>query len=241
MVAAMFLAHLVGDYILQWDSLALWKARHLHGVVAHGLIVALVTGLLAVAIEPGWWPWALFIAGTHLVVDAAQLPLNRRLARAQTGLLGFVRFALDQALHVSVILLALIASGYLSPGNLAGDLFLSLTGNRWLAYLLGYAFISMPTWILVRFLVHGLLNRSTPDFSPTAQKYAGITERWLITTFVLLGQFFLVPLAATPRLLLARTGRRPPRTGRRAMLYFLELAASLVVAISVGMALRALT
>jgi hypothetical protein len=27
MVIGMFLAHLVGDYILQWDGLARWKSR----------------------------------------------------------------------------------------------------------------------------------------------------------------------------------------------------------------------
>jgi hypothetical protein len=27
MVATMFLAHLVGDYVLQWDGLAQWKSR----------------------------------------------------------------------------------------------------------------------------------------------------------------------------------------------------------------------
>jgi hypothetical protein len=40
MIVALFLAHLVGDYVLQWDKLANWKSRALPGVLAHGLIVA---------------------------------------------------------------------------------------------------------------------------------------------------------------------------------------------------------
>ena len=35
MVIAMFLAHLVGDYVLQWDELAAWKAREMKGVIVH--------------------------------------------------------------------------------------------------------------------------------------------------------------------------------------------------------------
>ena len=41
MITSMFLAHLVGDYILQWDSLAMWKSREYKGVLAHTLVVSL--------------------------------------------------------------------------------------------------------------------------------------------------------------------------------------------------------
>lgn len=43
MVIAMYLAHLVGDFILQWDNLAQWKSRELKGVLVHGLIIFLTT------------------------------------------------------------------------------------------------------------------------------------------------------------------------------------------------------
>ena len=55
MVIAMFLAHLVGDYILQWDSLAQWKAREFRGVVVHSLILFLVTAAFALPFQPTWW------------------------------------------------------------------------------------------------------------------------------------------------------------------------------------------
>ena len=47
MIISMFLAHLVGDYILQWDELALWKSREYKGVFVHGLIVSIITFLFA--------------------------------------------------------------------------------------------------------------------------------------------------------------------------------------------------
>jgi len=59
MVVIMFLAHLVGDYVLQWDRLAQWKSRELKGVLAHGLMVGVVTWLFSLPFDPNWWPWSL--------------------------------------------------------------------------------------------------------------------------------------------------------------------------------------
>jgi len=53
MVIAMYLAHLVGDYVLQWDALARWKSRELKGVLAHGMIVLIVTWLLSLPFDAG--------------------------------------------------------------------------------------------------------------------------------------------------------------------------------------------
>jgi hypothetical protein len=106
-----------------------------------------------------------------------------------------------------------------------------------LAYALAYVFISLPTWILLQFLVFGLINGTAPDFSNGTNKYVGTLERWLITTFVLLGQFILVPLVALPRLMFE--GRSVVRE-ERSTLYLAELLASVAVAIGIGLALRIL-
>src|SRR5438094_197326 len=68
MVIGMFLAHLVGDYVLQWDSLARWKSREVKGAIFHGLIVLLVTWMFALRFDPNWWPWAVFIGLTFVVL-----------------------------------------------------------------------------------------------------------------------------------------------------------------------------
>ncbi|MCA9985821.1 MAG: DUF3307 domain-containing protein [Anaerolineales bacterium] len=235
MIIAMFLAHLVGDYILQWDELALWKSREYKGVLVHSLIVSLITLLFALPFDTGFLPWVLFICVTHLLVDAAQLPLNRRLAGVQNGYLNLGRFLLDQLIHFTVIIVALIGGGYLNWGAATSTVLETFAANRMLTYLLAYAFISMPTWILVEFLVYGLINGSAPDFSLATNKYVGILERWLITTFVVLGQFLLVPLVAAPRLFFERSDIQ----GRRRMtIYVAELLASIAVATLIGVALR---
>lgn len=72
MIIAMFLAHLMGDYVLQWDSLAQWKAREFQGVVVHSLILAATTAIFAMPFGPGNWIVVLIISLSHFLIDAAQ-------------------------------------------------------------------------------------------------------------------------------------------------------------------------
>jgi hypothetical protein len=170
MVVTMFLAHLVGDYVLQWDSLARWKSRELKGVLVHGLIVGAVAWLFSLPFDRGWWPWVLVIWLTHVVVDAIPLALSKRISFNGLGTAALVRFLTDQGIHVAVILTVLVCSGFLAVPSLTSDLLAALRNNRWLAITLGYAFITMPAWILVEFLVYGLVNGSAPDFSQSVSE-----------------------------------------------------------------------
>lgn len=230
MVTAVFLAHLVGDYILQWNALAIWKSRALKGVLVHGFIVWLVTWLASALFDPAWWPWALFIGVTHTLVDALPLWLGKYVTPLQ-------RFVLDQAVHFSLMLLALGASGYLGEVRLAGSLAATLQDYRFLTFALGYAFITMPAWVLVEFMVYGAVRGPAPDFPPSTNKFVGILERSLITTFVVLGQFTLVPLVALPRLVFQ--GRQMlSAQPQRAMPYLAELLTSVALAVAIGLWLR---
>jgi hypothetical protein len=235
MPIAMFLAHLVGDYILQWDALAAWKSREVKGALVHGLIVTLVAWLFSLPFDSGWWPWALLIGGTHTAVDVLEVPLRRQLPKGGRAALNL--FITDQFIHLSVILFALAASGYLAIPSLLADVGLALQDNRLLAFILGYAFITLPAWILVEFTVFGLLKGCAPDFSQTTNKYVGSLERALITTFVLLGQFVLIPFVALPRLFF----EGPKIIGsERSPVYLAQLLASVTIAVAIGLALRQL-
>lgn len=225
----MFLAHLVGDYILQWNHLAAWKSRALQGVLVHCLIVFAVTWLFALPFAPGWWSGVAFIGVTHFLIDAAQL----RLRSFATPLF---RFILDQVAHFTVILTALAAGGFLSIPHVTNRLAQALQSERFLTYLLGYAFVTMPAWVLIKFLVYGLVKGSAPEFGD-GSKYPGILERLLITTFIALGQFLLVPLVAAPRFVLEW-----PQVagGDRSTLYVAELLASVTLAVAIGLLLSLL-
>lgn len=237
MFIAMLLAHLVGDYVLQWDGLAFWKSREVKGAVAHGVLVLIVTVLFALPVNPAWWPWAVFIGLVHIAIDGVQPWLMRRVPKELATRIALPKFLLDQLLHFSAIAYALVASGYLSLTDVVAVVGREAQSHPALVYVLGYVFLSMPAWILVEFLVYGLLQGCAPDFTQVPNKYVSALERGLITTFVLLGQYALVPLATLPRLFFevpqVRESARP-----RAMLYVAELLMSILLAVAIGLALR---
>jgi hypothetical protein len=234
MIIAMLLAHLTGDYVLQWDALARWKGVSIKGAACHGSIVLVVTLLFAVLIDPHWWPWALLIGLAHIVIDASWVWFNRRFSQSN-GMYGLVRLLIDQTLHFTVIVLALCASGYAAPANLFSTAVSEVQTHRVWAIALGYVLVSMPAWIFIEFIFYGLIDGSAPDFSRVGKyKYVGSLERGLIATFVATGQFTLVPVVALPRLVL----ESPQYFGNnRTMLYIAEWLGSLAVAVLIGLVL----
>jgi hypothetical protein len=230
MVIAMFLAHLVGDYVFQWDGLAQWKAREWRGVVVHSLILFAITALFAVPYAPYWWGGVIFIGFFHFVIDAAQYFIKPTIQ-------PLLRFLIDQILHILTILIALLAGGYLEWGNIWGGIMVSAHATPLLTALLGYAFITMPTWVLLKFVVYALVKGQPPNFPAGPNKFVGITERLIITTLVLFGQALLVPLVALPRLIMDW-----PKvvSGGADTVYIVELLSSVGLAVVVGVGLNAL-
>jgi len=245
MVLAMLLAHLVGDYILQWDSLSRWKSEAFGGVLVHGFIVTAVTLLFALPFDPSWWPWALFIGVTHTIIDGIELPIRRRLTEQDSGQAALALFIADQVAHLTIILLALIWSGYLKAPALLEGLASASSENPLLTFVVAYAFLTMPAWIITKFFVHGLVDDSAPDFSLTFNnKYFGMLERGLIATLILFGQFLLVPVVALPRIILQwshskKTSATDPESARKLnFLYIAEVLTSIALAIAIGLGLR---
>ena len=233
MVTAMLLAHLVGDFILQTDRIAQWKSKAARGVLAHGLVVTLVTLVAAAATDITWLNWALFISGTHVIIDLGQFYLMQSGIIPTAGSKALGRFLIDQLLHFAVIGLALVSSGMIHIPTTMPAMMTSLQSG-WIV-VLGYGFITMPAWILIEFTVYGLVNGSAPNFSEATNKYVGILERLLITTFVWWGSFVLIPLVALPRVYFERA--KVGDSGR-STLYVAELLTSVLLAVVVGLALR---
>lgn len=227
---AMFLAHLVGDYILQWDALAAWKSRNLTGVLAHGSVVFLVTWLFSLPFDPTWWRGVVFIGLTHILIDAVQLYVKPPIP-------ALLRFTLDQAAHFTIILLALAAGGFLELNRLTAVLAASAHSERLMLILLGYAFVTMPAWVIVKFAAYGLVRGGPPEFPGRTNKYIEILERLLMTTFVAFGQFLLIPLVVIPRLV---SEWPDAADNEQTTLYLVELLASITLAVSVGLLLRQL-
>lgn len=226
----MLLAHLVGDFVLQWDKLAQWKSREFKGVVAHCAIVAVVTLLFALPFDPLWWSGVLFISLSHLLIDSVSFFIRLRMP-------PLLRFTLDQIFHFGFIILALVLGGYLQWGDLWGGILESAQATPLLTALLGYAFITMPAWVLLKFVVYALVDGQPPDFPAGPSKYVGISERLIITTLVLFGQVLLVPLVTLPRLIVDW-----PQVSRGAgdRIYLTELISSVLLAVVVGLSLQTL-
>lgn len=226
MVMAMILAHLVGDYILQWNTLAAWKAREMKGVLVHCLLVTAVTVLFAALVDITFLPWALFISLIHFFIDAFGL-------RYKLPITPLGRFVVDQIMHMVVIFLALVAGGYLDAGILTVGLVAGLQSDQLMLYLLGYTFVTMPAWVVVKFAAYGLVKGAPPEFSGQ-DKYPAMLERLLIVTFVALGQFYLAPLVILPRLMMEWP--RWMETEQTAV-YLAELLTSVTLAVMVGVAI----
>jgi hypothetical protein len=230
MIIAMILAHLVGDFILQWDALAKWKSYALRGVLAHGLIVLGVTALFALPFSPFWWSGVLFIGLSHIAIDAVQLYVRPAIS-------PLLRFILDQLAHFLIIGGALIAGGYLSLSTPLADVTAAAQATPWLTAVTVYAFITMPAWVVLKFTVYAVVEHAPPNFPAKPSKYVGITERLLIATCVALGQVLLIPLIALPRLIAAWPQVKEHRLDR---VYVAEFVASAGLAIGTGLLLRGL-
>lgn len=230
MVIAMILAHLVGDYVLQWDALAQMKARSMKGVLIHGAIITAVTWLFALPFGRDWWQGVLFISGTHILIDAAQVNFKPSIPPV-------LRFSIDQALHFMMMFTALIVGGYLTVGSIWPDLVAEAMAMPWLAAVTLYAFVTMPAWVLLKFVVYAVVDHSAPDFPAKPSKFVGIAERVLITTLVALGQGLLIPLVTLPRLVTAWPQAKQHELDR---VYMTEFLASAGLAIVAGLGVRLL-
>lgn len=228
MPIAMIVAHLLGDYVFQWNSLAKWKSQAMAGVLVHGAIVTLVTLISAHYVDPSWWMWAALIGIVHTGIDVGHFQLANKSNRFRK-FSPLTRFFFDQLAHFATIAAVLLTSGLLDYGKQLMALQNWFTNHP--LTIVGYVFITMPSWILVEYVIHGLLNGSAPDFNQQTDKYLSILERLLITTLVLMGQIPMALMVPMPRLILDS-----PRVwaNQQSSIYIGKLLASTAIALVVG-------
>ncbi len=175
----LFLAHLIGDFILQPDRWVIHKeankiaSKYLY---VHVLIHFAVTMLLLWDIHT--WDIAVIIAVTHYLIDLTKLYVNP-LFKNKSAL-----FFIDQFLHIVV----LYACTY---------------QNNTLVHLIGYfeemnwslvtavVFVSFPTAVIMNKLLQGFSDQIELDHKslPNAGKYIGIIERLFVFAFIVLGRW----------------------------------------------------
>ena len=232
MLQAMLLAHLLGDYVFQGDRIAGWKSRSLWGVLVHGGIVSAIAWLCSLLFAPDWGRYALLIGATHTLIDV----VRAQLGKVRPGI-ALLLLLLDQVAHLSIIMAVVRWSGWMGPRTAEQAVGRWLQSDNRIAYLVGYALLSMPAWVLVHFCINGMgaVSKSLPG--RPGERYVGMLERVLIATFVVLGQFLAVPLVLAPRLAIDGPGSRGEA---ERMGYLGELLASVSLAVAVGLLLRGL-
>jgi hypothetical protein len=178
LLVKLLLAHLLGDFVLQTDKLVARKeVLKLKSpfLYAH----ALLHGLLAMLLvwEGSFWIWALFIALTHLLIDAAKLYLHTLGTRR-------LLFLADQLLHVAILVLVAIA-----VSGRAVDI-RWLFADRHLVLYTALVFVTVPASIVIRIFISAWTPNTPSDSSlQNAGNWIGILERVLVFGFIVLNKW----------------------------------------------------
>ncbi|HOT98851.1 MAG TPA: DUF3307 domain-containing protein [bacterium] len=191
----LLLAHVIGDFVLQTDTIFRLKQQSPWGVPLHVLICSLVTAALLHPLlgRPAFWLALLFIALVHLALDRTKLFLAA--FHAKDGL-GY--FFIDQGLH----LLSLLGAARYLQWALPQQGFWLGTGLTVTLTALTAAGFAVPPilFYIQRALSVPGVPRSNPAFPSFRRRLPGILSRLLATLGLLVGGWYLL---LTPVLLSA--------------------------------------
>ncbi|MEL6917365.1 MAG: DUF3307 domain-containing protein [Bacteroidota bacterium] len=180
----LFLAHLIGDFLLQPNRWVIHKesnklfSKYLY---FHVLLHFLVTMVLLWDIS--YWGIAVVIMVSHYIIDAAKLYANAVFRNKS------IPFFIDQFLHIGV----LYACAYYM--NLAEHTLTLISQIDW-GLVTAAVFVSYPAAIIMGKLLAGLSNQIELDHKslPNAGKYIGIIERLFVLVFIILGRWEAIGL-----------------------------------------------
>ncbi len=226
---AIYLAHLLADFIFQSSRLVEQKRRgKLSGYLFHGLIHYVTSILLvgffvrASAASFRTYLVLLLLSVIHLLLDGAKIRLTTR------GLLhnDALAYVSDQLVHLLTII---FAAWLLVPGLTLGQLFafaglIRTAQPKWLAVPIVYIVVVFGGGYLIRdltrTLAEGVRMQPTPEIGEHLQNaglYIGWLERFLVITALLLHSPATVGLILTAKSI----ARYPEFKSKRFAEYFL--------------------
>lgn len=171
----LILAHLAGDFLLQpksWVRHKEKKKARSWKLYVHALIHALLVMLLLADVS--FWPVALVIGLSHLLIDAVRLYAQREQTRTAW-------FLADQAMHLLVIVMVW---WYLTG---APDAIPFLTSTKFLVYATALYFITQPMAVVIAMVLKpwaALIPQDTDRSLENAGKFIGILERLFVFGFI---------------------------------------------------------
>lgn len=177
----LFLAHLIGDYLLQPKSWVIQKEEkkalspwlYLH-ILIHGLLV------LVLLWDFKYWLLALLLMLTHGVIDLIKLYLQNDKTKTSW-------FFADQITHIFSILVFWFF--WFDP-ELPIEAW-TRNPNIWI-YITAILFLTVVTGILIQVLMANwskTLSQNEDESLNNAGKYIGILERILVFSFILVGKW----------------------------------------------------
>ncbi len=185
----LFLAHLIGDFLLQPSRWVVHKEAnkmaskflYLHTALHFMVIMVLLWDL-------DYWKLALSIAVFHYFIDLGKLYSNPFFKNKS------VPFFIDQLLHMVVLYFCAFY------GNVIGQTLAIIDKIDW-PLVTSIVFVSFPTAIIMAKLLEGMSDKIELDHKslPNAGKYIGIIERLFVLVFIILGRWEAIGLLITAK------------------------------------------
>ncbi len=231
----LFLAHLIGDFVLQTEQMALKKGHMLPWLALHATIVAAITWGLCWT----WDAWIVVIAVfiSHLLFDA----IKPHLPGSQ-----LVWYILDQSAHLVVLLLgAYVMVHYYNLEHMPLSEHFSL---KVLALICGYLVVGRPLTIGIGLFLKPwkdeLIGQNGVDCPVTglarSSEWIGNLERFFTMTCVLIDQYFLVAALLIAKAIMRFGETLRPEHRKRADYIVLGTLASIGAAVFVAVLTRLL-
>jgi hypothetical protein len=185
----LFLAHLIGDFLLQPTRWVIHKEAKKAAspyLYLHILVHFLLTMLLVWDLD--FWLVALVIAISHYFIDLAKLYANRLFRNSS------IPFFLDQGLHVLVLFMAAY------QGNFMEQVTWLVNQVNW-GLVTAIVFVTFPSAFIMARLLMGMADQIELDHKslPNAGKYIGIMERLFVLLFIILGRWEAIGLLITAK------------------------------------------
>lgn len=181
----LLLAHLLGDFVFQWQKMVEKKRLHRHrGATFYlHLFIHLIALLVALKFDSQYWIGIGVIVISHGVIDLLKLNFEKKVSVAKA-------FFIDQAAH----LLVLLGVAYVYfPLSVSIE---KLYHPKFMLFLTALILVSYVAAILMKHLMGSwtVAEDRDQDSLPNAGKYIGILERLFVFGFMLLQQWEAIGL-----------------------------------------------
>lgn len=198
---ALLLAHLIGDFWVQTNDMVEEKFKKHYGspmLYVHTAVVSLLSLLLV--FDWRFWPCAIVLFLSHSVLDGVKTYAPLSCLRA---------FLLDQFAHLLVI----------AGISCFADRAVEWIPSKWLLIAAVYVFCSTPANVLIKLIMKALEVMPEPkegeeneDVIEHAGACIGTLERWLVLSFVLVGNYEAAGLVVAAKSMLRFTDKQGPKT-----------------------------